>query len=550
MFNLLRKVVFGVSALGSFFLVTVAPDYSFAQGAGRDVDVILTKTCGRALFPVRNLNRRNRSILKSLSEGASFATPLFWQKRIVAHRDYVKGWRIGYSIYVNQDLSQIALHRRGSRGGVLNFVVGGKIPSYDGHRETTFGMLHPIAPFYSLLIRVNPDNPSSPTDFVCDICAGEVPKPTEGGTKYTFNIRREVKFHDGTPLTAHDIVATYKKIMFPPEGIASSRKAFFKMVDSVSAPYNFTVVFKLKFPSGAFIPAVATPFNFIYSKKDLDTHGYTWHKKNINGTGAFSFVQHQPGSFVEGKAYPRYHHIGKPYLDGYKAIAAPKMAMSLQAIRGGRAAIDFRGFRPKHRDDLVKALGSGIRIQETASTCLVSYAVNPGKAPFSDPRFRKAMATALDYDGAASRLGHSVGIMPYTSALHPSDPAASGVSARSLLGEHHQRMQSARKLLSGNSFDLMVPQNDEMLQIARWLVEEWRTVGLHVSINRVSGRRYWKAAPAIAKCVPCPKEAGECPEEAAYAMILNLNSNGQCPTGCTPDSECAEIPNGFVSDVR
>ncbi|MDX1529295.1 MAG: ABC transporter substrate-binding protein, partial [Gammaproteobacteria bacterium] len=121
------------------------------------------------------------------------------------------------------------------RGGVLNFVVGSKIPSYDGHRETTFGMIHPIAPFYSLLIRVNPDNPSSPTDFVCDLCEGSVPKPTEGGTVYTFKIRSGVKFHDGDPLTSADIKATYDKIIFPPEGVPSARKAFFKMVESVSA---------------------------------------------------------------------------------------------------------------------------------------------------------------------------------------------------------------------------------------------------------------------------------------------------------------------------
>ena len=53
------------------------------------------------------------------------------------------------------------------KGGILNFVVGSKIPSYDGHIESTFGMIHPIRPFYSLLIRINPDNPQSPTDFIC-----------------------------------------------------------------------------------------------------------------------------------------------------------------------------------------------------------------------------------------------------------------------------------------------------------------------------------------------------------------------------------------------
>ncbi len=70
-------------------------------------------------------------------------------------------------------------------GCVLNFVVGSKIPSYDGHQETTFGMIHPIRPFYSTLIRVNPSNPQDPTDFECDVCVGDVPEPTEGGTKYT-----------------------------------------------------------------------------------------------------------------------------------------------------------------------------------------------------------------------------------------------------------------------------------------------------------------------------------------------------------------------------
>ena len=181
------------------------------------------------------------------------------------------------------------------RGGTLDFVVGSKIPSYDGHVETTFGMIHPIRPFYSLLIRVNPDNPGSPTDFVCDLCVGDVPTPTDGGKTFTFKIAKGVKFHDGTPLTSKDVLATFNKIIFPPPGIPSSRKAFFAMVDSITAPDDETVVFKLKFPSGSFLPSLAMPFNFVYSKKDLDTHGYRWHRDHINGTGAFKFVEHQPG---------------------------------------------------------------------------------------------------------------------------------------------------------------------------------------------------------------------------------------------------------------
>jgi len=58
-------------------------------------------------------------------------------------------------------------------------------PSLDGHRETTYAVVHATAPFYSVLIRVNPDNPSSTTDFRCDLCT-EMPNPTDSGLTYTF----------------------------------------------------------------------------------------------------------------------------------------------------------------------------------------------------------------------------------------------------------------------------------------------------------------------------------------------------------------------------
>ena len=152
------------------------------------------------------------------------------------------------------------------KGGTLEFVVAGEAPSKDGHKETTYAIVHPYAPFYSLLIRVDPENPQS-ADFVCDLCVGGVPEPTNGAKTYTFKVKEGVTFHDGTPLTAQDVKATYDKIIFPPEGIPSARKAFFKMVDSVEAPDDTTIVFNLKFPSGAFLPALATPFNWIYSEE-------------------------------------------------------------------------------------------------------------------------------------------------------------------------------------------------------------------------------------------------------------------------------------------
>src|SRR2546421_11788964 len=116
------------------------------------------------------------------------------------------------------------------RGGTLTYMIPADAPpTFDGHRETTFATLHSVAPFYSVLIRVNPENPSSTTDFVCDLCT-EMPKPTDDGKTYTFKIRDGVKFHDGAPLTSADVVASWSRIINPPEGVTSARQSYYMMV--------------------------------------------------------------------------------------------------------------------------------------------------------------------------------------------------------------------------------------------------------------------------------------------------------------------------------
>src|SRR5216683_5227540 len=61
-------------------------------------------------------------------------------------------------------------------GGSLIFMIPADAPpSFDAHREGTFATVHSAAPFYSVLIRVNPDNPGSAIDFVCDLCT-EMPR--------------------------------------------------------------------------------------------------------------------------------------------------------------------------------------------------------------------------------------------------------------------------------------------------------------------------------------------------------------------------------------
>ncbi|MEM7505015.1 MAG: ABC transporter substrate-binding protein, partial [Pseudomonadota bacterium] len=154
-------------------------------------------------------------------------------------------------------------------------------------------------------------------------------------------------------------------------------------------------------------------------------YGHKWHQKNVNGTGAFSFVQHQPGAFVEGKRHDGYHHEGKPYLDGFKAISAPQMSKRVQAIRGDRAAIEFRGFPPKQRDTLIDALGADkVTVQTSDWNCGLLYTLNESQGQFQDFRLRRAMNLAVDRWSAQKSLSQIAIVKTAAGIVFPSHPLA------------------------------------------------------------------------------------------------------------------------------
>ena len=231
------------------------------------------------------------------------------------------------------------------------------------------------------------------------------------------------RFVDGQPVTAHDVAASFNKIIFPPDGVASARQAFFGMVDRLYASDALSVVFELRYPSAAFLPALASPFNFIYSAERLaqDVH---WYEHNVLGSGPFVFDEHQPGAFITGRRNPRYHHAGQPYLDGFRAIFAKKQSLRVQAIRGGRAMIEFRGFPPKSRQDLVRALGEAVTVQESDWNCVLLVTPNHLVPPFDDARVRRALSLAIDRWGGSRYLSKIAVVKTVGGIVFPGHPLA------------------------------------------------------------------------------------------------------------------------------
>jgi peptide/nickel transport system substrate-binding protein len=385
-------------------------------------------------------------------------------------------------------------------GGELVFVVGSEMPSYDGHREETFGLMHPIGPHYNTLVRVDPTDPTG-TRIVGDLA--ESWSATKDGHVYTFKIRRGVKFHDGSGLTARDVKASYEHIITPGPGGASPRKGQYAVVEAIEIPDDHTVVFRLNYGAAGFLASVASPWNWIY-KADILARDPRWYEKNVMGTGPFTFVEHVKGSHWVGKKFADYWDKGKPYLDGYRALFIPNTGARVAAIRGERAMIEFRGFNPARRDELVKALGPKIAVKESAWDCTLFATPNHEKKPFDDARVRRALSLALDRWEGSKHLSRITILKDVGGLQVPGTPyAASEAELTRLAGfgkDIEASRREARRLLreagvpDGFSFvftNRALPEPYEPLSV--WLIDQWRQIGLNVTQRVLESAAWFQA---------------------------------------------------------
>jgi peptide/nickel transport system substrate-binding protein len=387
-------------------------------------------------------------------------------------------------------------------GGTLTYMIPADAPpSLDLHREATYALVHAVAPFYSVLMRVNPENPSDTTQFVCDLCTS-IPKPADDGKSYTFKIRTGVKFEDGSALTAADVAASWHEIIFPRPGVLSARANWYSVVDSVEAPDETTVVFKLKFATLSFLPSLADPYAAIYPKAILDKDPH-WFEQHVMGSGPFRFVAYDIGQDIKGVRNPDYYHKGLPYLDGFVGIFAEKQVVRVEAIHSGRAAMEFRGLPPAAINDLERALGDKIKVQTSDWNCGNLITPNERRKPFDDVRVRKALLLAVDQWGGAPALSKIANVHTVGGIVFPGSPlAATKEELQQMAGfwpDIEKSRAEARRLLkeAGQEnlhIELLNRNVDQPYKyVGTWLVDQWSKIGV-TATQRVMPTGPWFAA--------------------------------------------------------
>ena len=324
---------------------------------------------------------------------------------------------------------------------------------------------------------------------------------SKDGLTYTFKLRKGVKFHDGSDFTAEDIKATYERIINPPDGVISARKAQHQDIKSIETPDPYTVVFKLGQVNMSMDLHFASPFNCVYSARKLKENP-KYPETEVMGTGAFKFVEYVKGSHWRAVRFDDYFRKDRPYLDGFKIFFVRSNTV-VNGLRGGQYDAEFRGRTPQERDQLLAVMKDQVTVQEGPWTTNILLTFNTEHKPLDDIRVRQALTLAIDRWGGSESLGKISLIKGVGGVFRPGAPwelPASELEKMPGFGRDIEKSRAeARRLLKEAGVTNLKLKfinrtiDQPFIPAGIYAVDQWRRIGVeaeHVPVET----KLWYAA--------------------------------------------------------
>ena len=199
------------------------------------------------------------------------------------------------------------------RGGTLRYAVHNAPAHFDVHQSGTVANIGPQSPMYDTLLRRSPKDGQT---IIPDLAWKYDISPD--GKRYTFHLRKGVKFHDGADFTADDVKATYDRIAHPPKGVVIPRTPLFATVGEIVVLDPHRIEFRLTEarPKAYMLGAFASGWNIIVRKKTLDDNqGNLRQVMNYPGTGPFRHVSRKDKEIWIQERNPDYWNKGLPLVD-------------------------------------------------------------------------------------------------------------------------------------------------------------------------------------------------------------------------------------------
>lgn len=320
---------------------------------------------------------------------------------------------------------------------------------------------------------------------------------SQGGKVWTFHLRKDVKWHDGVPFTADDVVFTFNSILNPK--VNSVRRSDY-IIDG--QPIRFKALDK--YTVQAILPKPFAPFlihagmgiipKHLLEGKDINTASFN--RKPI-GTGPFIFKEWQSGDHVTVKRNPAYY-FGQPLLKEIVYKVIPDENSRLVALEAGE--VDETGIPAKDYTRMKSA--KKIKVYEYDSLVYTYLGFNLANKKFADKRVRQALAYATDKKQLVNLIFRGLASPAYA----PSAPVSWAYSDK--VPKYEFNPAKAKKLLKeagaeNLEFTILLNQgNKEREKAAVILQQQYRKVGVKVNVRVME----WSSLLKIVNAPRDPKE--------------------------------------------
>lgn len=259
-------------------------------------------------------------------------------------------------------------------------------------------------------------------NFLPDL-ATQVPTIQNGGISkdglvYTFHLRKDVKWHDGEPFTAKDVIFTWKTIMNPKVPVVS--RSGFDKIAQMTAPDPYTVIMRLKEPFAPFLlnwsgPGIVPEHILAKVPADQITKAGAFSHHPI-GTGPFMFKEWKSGSYILLTANKNYFGKG-PYLSEVVFKVVPDSNTLLTQLRTHEIDV-LPGAQPNQYSELTKI--QGIKILKKDSAIYAHITPNTIKDPIlADKRVRQALEYALPRQEIVAKILNGIGRVASAASITP-----------------------------------------------------------------------------------------------------------------------------------
>jgi peptide/nickel transport system substrate-binding protein len=357
-------------------------------------------------------------------------------------------------------------------GGTLMVGLADDPPELDPHRTSSNASRTVLHNIFATLVEVDEDLQLQPElAHAWDV--------SDDGLVYTFHLRDDVLFHDGTRFDAEAVRYNFHRMTDPDFG--SARAGELAFVTDVTVVDDFTVQVTLSQPFAAFLPALASWSGMMVSPTAAEEFGDDFSNALV-GAGPFRFVERIRDDRLVVERFDDYFKDGLPYLD--QVIYRPFVDVDARVLNLESGAIHIINTVPgKSVESLAQS--ANVTLSIIGGLGFRGIWVNTQSADLGSAERRAAVSACIDRQvivdtvfGAAARPG-SAPFSHATWVVDDDDP----VPARDL--ERARELLAAAGVPDGFSFTLLITPDEESIRVASIMAAMCDEVGIDINIQQV-----------------------------------------------------------------